>query len=179
MESNITLKGKKFRPFISDKEIEKAVAELAKKINSDLTGEFPLFLVVLNGSFMFASDLLKLVNIPCEISFIKLASYYGTKSSGSVTEIIGLTENVNNRTVVILEDIVDTGTTIEKLVSILESKNCKQIKIATALLKPDAYKKNVPIDYTGISIKNEFVVGYGLDYDGLGRNLKDIYILAE
>ncbi|MBL7917613.1 MAG: hypoxanthine phosphoribosyltransferase, partial [Bacteroidia bacterium] len=139
---------------------------------------FPVFLVVLNGSFMFASDLLKKVNIPCEISFIKVASYHGTSSTGNVTELIGLTENITNRTVVIVEDIVDTGITLEKLVTVLKGKNVKQIKVASALLKPDSYKKNIIVDYVGIEIKNEFVIGYGLDYDGMGRNLKDIYVLA-
>lgn len=127
---------------------------------------------------MFASDLLKEVTIPCEISFIKVASYHGTSSSGSVTELIGLTEDLTNRTVVIVEDIVDTGTTIEQLITMLKHKNVKQIKIATALMKPEAYIKEFKIDYIGIKIKNEFVIGYGLDYDGLGRNLKEIHVLA-
>ncbi len=179
MEQIITIKDKKFKPFIEDSVIAKAVDSIAQKINSELSHEFPVFLVVLNGSFMFASDLLKKVSIPCEISFIKVASYHGTTSTGSVTELIGLTENIANRTVVIVEDIVDTGVTLEKLVSVLKGKNVKQIKVASALLKPESYKKDIAVDYVGIEIKNEFVIGYGLDYDGLGRNLKDIYVLAE
>ncbi|MCE3225507.1 MAG: hypoxanthine phosphoribosyltransferase [Bacteroidetes bacterium] len=127
---------------------------------------------------MFASDLLKEVTIPCEISFIKVASYHGTSSSGSVSELIGLTEDLSGRTVVIVEDIVDTGVTLEKLVTVLQRKNVKQIKVATALMKPDSYKKEFKVDYVGMEIGNDFVVGYGLDYDGMGRNLKEIYVLA-
>lgn len=155
-----------------------AVKKVASQINQELKDELPVFLVVLNGSFMFASDLLKEISIPCEISFIKVASYHGTSSSGAVSEIIGLSEDITNRTVVIVEDIVDTGITLEKLVTILNRKNVKQIKVASALLKPDSYKKEYPIDYVGLKIANDFVVGYGLDYDGLGRNLKEIYVLA-
>jgi hypoxanthine phosphoribosyltransferase len=175
----ITIKDKQFRPFISQKQIADAVTSLSQRINKDLKDESPVFLVVLNGSFMFASDLLKEVNIPCEISFIKVASYHGTTSSGSVSELIGLTEDISGRTVVIVEDIVDTGVTLEKLITVLERKKVKQIKVACVLLKPDTYKKEFKIDYAGIEIGNDFVVGYGLDYDGFGRNLKEIYVLAE
>lgn len=126
---------------------------------------------------MFAADLLKEVKIPCEISFIKLASYHGTSSTGTVTEMIGLTEEIKGRTVVIIEDIVDTGITLDKLVSLLNKKEVRQIKVATFLLKPDAYKKDIKIDYVGIEIPNDFVVGYGLDYDGLGRNMKEVFVL--
>ncbi|MBX3164372.1 MAG: hypoxanthine phosphoribosyltransferase [Bacteroidetes bacterium] len=178
MSQTITIKDKQFKLFISGHEISAAVKNTAAEINKSLKNDLPLFLVVLNGAFMFASDLLKEITIPCEISFIKVASYHGTSSSGSITELIGLTEDVTNRTVVIVEDIVDTGTTIQKLTDILKHKNAKQIKIATALMKPDTYKKECKIDYIGIKIKNEFVVGYGLDYNGLGRNLKEIYISA-
>jgi hypoxanthine phosphoribosyltransferase len=174
----ITIKDKQFKPFIPCAKIAAAVTKLAGKINSDLNDDLPVFLVVLNGSFMFASDLLKEVNIPCEISFIKVASYHGTSSSGSVSELIGLTEDLAGRTVVIVEDIVDTGTTLEKVIDILEKKKVKQIKVACALFKPEAYKKKFKIDYPGIEIGNDFVVGYGLDYDGCGRNLKEIYVLA-
>lgn len=127
---------------------------------------------------MFAADLLKEISIPCEISFIKVASYHGTTSTGTVTELIGLTEDITGRIVVIVEDIVDTGITLEKLITVLNRKNVKQIKVATVLLKPDSYKKEFPIDYFGMKIPNDFVVGYGLDYDGQGRNLKEIYVLA-
>lgn len=173
----ITLKDKVFTPYITSDEILKNVAAIAKKINLELKDEFPVFLVVLNGSFMFAADLLKEITIPCEISFIKLSSYCGTTSTGTVSEIIGLTENVAGRTIVIIEDIVDTGATIEKLVALLNKKQVKQIKIASLLLKPDVYHKNIKIDYIGIEIPNYFVVGYGLDYDGLGRNINALYVL--
>lgn len=173
----VTLKDKTFVPYITSDKILESVKLVAEKINSDLANENPLFLVVLNGSFMFAADLLKEVTIPCEISFIKLASYHGTSSTGTVTEMIGLTEEVKGRTIVVIEDIVDTGVTIEKLVTLLTKKEVKQIKIASFLLKPEAYKKSTKIDYVGMEIPNDFVVGYGLDYDGLGRNMKNIYVL--
>lgn len=173
----VTLKDKTFVPYISSDKISGSVYHMAQKINSDLLNDMPLFLVVLNGSFMFASDLLKEINIPCELSFIKLASYHGTTSTGVVTEMIGLTEEIKGRTVVIVEDIVDTGVTLEKLVALLTKKEVKQIKVATFLLKPDAYKKDIKVDYVGMEIPNDFVVGYGLDYDGLGRNMKEVYVL--
>lgn len=173
----ITLKDKSFVPYITSDKILDSVKQVANRINDELASENPLFLVVLNGSFMFAADLLKEISFPCEISFIKLASYHGTSSTGTVTEMIGLTEEIKGRTVVIIEDIVDTGITIEKLVNLLYKKEVKQIKIASFLLKPDAYKKDINIDYVGMKIPNDFVVGYGLDYDGLGRNMKEIYVL--
>jgi hypoxanthine phosphoribosyltransferase len=173
----VTLKDKTFVPYISSDKISERVNQIAQKINSDLLKDMPLFLVVLNGSFMFAADLLKEINIPCELSFIKLASYHGTTSTGVVTEMIGLTEEIKGRTVVIVEDIVDTGVTLEKLVTLLIKKEVKQIKVATFLLKPDAYKKDIKVDYVGMEIPNDFVVGYGLDYDGLGRNMKEVYVL--
>lgn len=179
MSGLITIKDKQFKPFITSDKINEAVKSVATKINSELANDFPVFLVVLNGSFMFAADLLREVTIPCEISFIKLASYHGTSSTGTVSELIGLKEDLTNRTVVIVEDIVDSGNTMEKLMAVLSTKKTKEIKIATALYKPEAYKKEFPINYAGIIIKNDFVVGYGLDYDGLGRNLKDIYVLAQ
>jgi len=178
MSNLVTLKDKQFKPYISQEKIASAVKNIANAINTDLANEFPVFLVVLNGSFMFAADLLKEVTIPCELSFIKVASYHGTSSTGTVTELIGLTEDLRGRTVVIVEDIVDTGITLERLINVLSRKNVKQTKIATALLKPDSFKKNIKVDYIGIEIPNDFVVGYGLDYDGLGRNLKEIYVLA-
>lgn len=173
----VTLKDKTFVPYITSDKIQESVRQMAKKINTDLAGESPLFLVVLNGSFMFAADLLKEVTIPCELSFIKLASYHGTSSTGTVTEMIGLTEEIKDRTVVVVEDIVDTGVTVEKLVALLTKKEVKQIRIASFLLKPDAYTKDIKVDYVGMEIPNDFVVGYGLDYDGLGRNMKDIFVL--
>lgn len=175
----VTLKDKTFVPYITAEKIAESVREMAKKINTDLVNEMPLFLVVLNGSFMFAADLLKEVTIPCEISFIKLASYHGTSSTGTVTEMIGLTEEIKGRTVVVVEDIVDTGITLEKLTNLLTKKEVKQIKVASFLLKPEAYTKTIVVDYVGMEIPNDFVVGYGLDYDGLGRNMKEIFVLEK
>ena len=173
----ITLKDKTFIPYITSDKIQESVKQMSRKINSDLATDTPLFLVVLNGAFMFAADLLKEVTIPCEISFIKLASYHGASSTGTVTEMIGLTEEIKGRTVVVVEDIVDTGITLEKLIALLTRKEVKQIKVASFLLKPDVYKKEYVVDYVGMKIPNDFVVGYGLDYDGLGRNMKDIFVL--
>lgn len=178
MSELITIKDKQFKPYITQQQLSEAVKKIADSINKDLEKELPIFLVVLNGSFMFAADLLKEVSIPCEISFIKVASYHGTTSSGTVTELIGLSEDITGRTVIIVEDIVDSGITLEKLITVLKRKNVKQIKVATVLIKPDSYKKEFKIDYYGMKIPNDFVIGYGLDYDGLGRNLKEIYVLA-
>ena len=176
--SLVTLHDKQFKPYISAEAIHERVYHVASNLSTDLKASFPLFVVVLNGSFIFAADLVKMLKFPCEITFVKLASYEGTNSTGKVHEIIGLTENVENRTIVIIEDIVDTGTTLEKLYDLLKNKNAKQIKTATLLFKPQAYKKSIPVDYICMEIPNDFVVGYGLDYNGLGRNLKDIYVLA-
>lgn len=176
--SLVTLHDKQFKPYILAEAIHERVSQVAGNITIDLKDSFPLFVVVLNGSFIFAADLVKMLKFPCEITFVKLASYNGTGSTGIVHEVIGLAEDVENRTIVIIEDIVDTGTTLEKLHDILRHKNVKQIKTVTLLFKPMAYKKNIPVDYICMEIPNDFVVGYGLDYDGLGRNLKDIYLLA-
>lgn len=155
------------------------VLELADRINKDLEGETPLFVGVLNGSFMFLGDLMKHVSIPCEISFVKVASYEGTSSTGMVKQLVGLSENIKDRTVVIVEDIVDTGNTIEHLYQSLLTQRPKSIKVATLLFKPSAYTKDIPIDYVALSVPNDFLVGYGLDYDGLGRNLKHIYKIIQ
>jgi hypoxanthine phosphoribosyltransferase len=174
----ITIQDRQFKPFISEQQISEAVKSVSDLINADLKNEKPLFLVVLNGAFMFAADLLKEFNFPCEVSFIKLTSYSGVSSSGTVNEIIGLNDDVKQRTVVIVEDIVDTGLTMERLVNVLTEKQVKEIKVATALLKPGQYKKEITIDYIGIKIPDNFVVGYGLDYMGFGRHLKEIYALV-
>jgi len=173
----VKLHDKQFKPYISAEELHKNIIRVAEALSADVKKSFPLFIVVLNGSFIFAADLVKLLKFPCEISFVKLTSYNGTNSTGTVNELIGLTETIENRTVVIVEDIIDTGNTLEKLYVLLKDKKAKEIKTVTLLFKPEAYKKTIPVDYIGIEIKNEFVVGYGLDYDGLGRNLKDIYVL--
>ena len=175
--SKVTLKDKTFRVNIPGSEINKAVGEIAHRINSELKDKKPLFLSVLNGSFMFASDLMKKLTIDCEISFVKVSSYHGTETSGSVKQLIGLNENIKGRTVVIVEDIVDTGLTIVSVVKQLEAMEPAEIKIATLLYKPEAYRKKIELDYVAIVVPNDFLVGYGLDYDGLGRNLPDIYVL--
>lgn len=174
-QKTIKLYDKEFVSFISGAKLSKAIRELGLKMQSELEGEEIIALCVLNGSFMFAGELFKHFELPCKISFIKLSSYEGTNSTGNVKEIIGLKENITGKTVIIIEDIVDTGETITKLVADLNKQNPKQIRIATMLLKPDAYKKDIPIDYVAVSIPDKFVVGYGLDYDGLGRNLKQLY----
>ncbi|MCC6372010.1 MAG: hypoxanthine phosphoribosyltransferase [Bacteroidia bacterium] len=179
MSRLVTIKDRQFKPYISKKKMELAVKSIASAMNRDLKKECPVFLVVLNGSFMFASDLLKEITIPCEISFIKVASYVGTSSTGNVTELIGLSEDLTDRTVVIVEDIVDSGLTMQRLLALLKTKKVKKIKIATALFKPKACKVKLKLDYVGIEIPNDFVVGYGLDYQGFGRNLKQLYVLAK
>lgn len=175
--AKVTLKDKTFRVNIPASEINKAVGEIAHRINTELKDKKPLFLAVLNGSFMFASDLMKKLTIDCEISFVKVSSYHGTSTSGAVKQLIGLNEDIKGRTVVIIEDIVDTGLTIEAVVKQLEELGAGEIKIATLLYKPEAYRKRIELDYVAIMVPNDFLVGYGLDYDGLGRNLPDIYVL--
>lgn len=172
----IQLHDKIFELYVSAEEIQKSIAKMASKI-SELKNDNPHFIVVLNGSFFFAADLFKQLNFDAEISFIKLQSYEGTNSTGKVNEVMGLQANISNRMVVVLEDIVDTGITLEKIYSILESKNPKEIQIATLLFKPSAYQKSLDIHYIGKEIPDEFVVGYGLDYKELGRTLPQIYKL--
>ncbi len=164
-----------FSEFIGAAEIAKAVKKVADRINKDMEGKDPLFLVVLNGAFMFAADLMKEVSIPCEISFVKLSSYIGTKTTSTVRELIGLDEVLHDRTVVIVEDIIDTGITMGVTIEKLKKLEAKEVKIATLLFKPGAFKMNYEIDYIGLEIPNDFIVGYGLDYNGHGRNLPDIY----
>jgi len=173
------LNDKSFNKFILDEDIQSKVCDLAERINTDLAGKKPLFVVVLNGAFIFASDLLKKVTIDCEIAFVKLSSYQGTQSSGVVQQIIGLDLDIKGRTIVIIEDIVDTGLTLERFRITLNEMEPAEVLVAACLLKPEAFKNKFPIDYLCFSIPNEFVVGYGLDYDGLGRNSSDIYKIVE
>ena len=173
----VQIHDKKFRRYISSTKIQKEVARIGKEINKDFENQKPIFICVLNGSFMFASDLLKKIKIECEISFIKIASYSGTRSRGKANTLIGLNEDLKGKTVIVLEDIVDSGNTLEKVTVELKKNKPKQIKIATLFFKPGAYKKKIKVDYIGMNVQNDFIVGYGLDYDGLGRNLSDIYIL--
>ena len=175
----IQIKDKRFRTFITENEILKQVARVADEINRDLADENPLFVSVLNGSFMFTSYLMKHLNMPCELSFVKLASYEGTSSTGKVKELVGLNNDITGRTVVIVEDIVDTGFTMERLIETLRQRNPKDIRIATLLVKPDKLQVKLDIHYVAMNIPNDFIVGYGLDYDGLGRNYRDIYTVVE
>ena len=173
----IILHNKIFQQHISKEEIDNIVSDLANKINISNTKK-PLFIAVLNGSFLFAADIMRKITIAnAEISFIKLSSYEGMKSSGEISELIGINSNISNRNIILLEDIIDTGNTLEKIIEILTQEQVGSIKVATLLFKPDAYKKNLNIDFVGKSIENDFVVGYGLDYDEIGRNLPHIYKL--
>ncbi len=178
MES-IIVHNKEFVKFIEARQIEEAVNKISSRINSDLAGKNPLFLVVLNGAFMFASDLLKKVTIPCQISFVKLSSYIGTSTTSAVRELIGLDEVLSGRTVVIVEDIIDTGITMGVTIEKLKKLEAAEVYIATLLFKPDAFRMNYPINYIGMEIPNDFIVGYGLDYDQNGRNYPDIYKIIE
>jgi len=174
----VLLHDKLFKHYIPANQIHKAIDALAAQMNKELKDEpLPLFLSVLNGAFMFTADLIRKLDFDLELSFIKVSSYHGTQSTGEVSEIIGLNTSVEGRTVVIVEDIVDTGITIEKLVEKLQKSHPKQIKICTMLLKPEQYKKALPLDYVALKIPNAFIVGYGLDYNSLGRHLSDIYVI--
>jgi hypoxanthine phosphoribosyltransferase len=175
----ITLHNKTFEVFIAETEISAIVHSIANAINN--TGmKDPLFIAVMNGAFLFAADVMRKITIPnAEISFIKLSSYSGTETTGDVNELIGISDDISGRNIVILEDIIDTGITLEKIMSLLEKENVADIKVVTLLFKPDAYTKDIHIDFIGKSIPNDFVVGYGLDYDEIGRNLPHIYKLKE
>lgn len=174
----IKVKDKEFTLYISSEQIAEKVAAIGEQINQDYADKNPLFVAVLNGSFMFASDLLKYVTIPCEITFIKLNSYHKTHSTGKVRELIGLDENIFGRNLIIIEDIVDTGLTMKHMLDELKELGPKSIEVASLLHKPDATVEELSLRYTGFEIPNKFVVGYGLDYDGQGRNLNDVYSLA-
>lgn len=177
--SVVKIKDKTFKTFIPEQEILTRVKAVADKINTDMAGKKPLLLAVLNGSFMFAADLMRYITIPCEISFVKLASYEGTTSTGKVKEVIGLNEDICGREVIIVEDIVDTGKTMERMMDTLGTRNPASLHICTLLLKPDKLKIPLNIEYAAMEIPNDFIVGYGLDYDQEGRNLRDIYTLVE
>lgn len=166
-----------FIPFIESKQIADVVKNLANQIETDLKNEQPIFIGILNGSFMFIADFVRQYKSNCEVSFVKLASYQGTTSTGKIKELVGIQEDLKGKTVVILEDIIDTGNTLEEIFKIFADKEVKALKVATLFFKPEVFKKDLKIDYIGLSIPNKFIVGYGLDYDGLGRNLSDIYQL--
>jgi hypoxanthine phosphoribosyltransferase len=173
----LKISDKTFEIFIRQEEIESEIDQLAKQLNADYSGKEVVFIAVLNGSFMFAADLMKRITLPCEITFVKVSSYQGMHSTGRVDEVIGLSTDVKNKHVVILEDIVDTGITMEKLFTLISVDEPASIEITTLLFKPEAFKGKHTPKYIGFSIPNKFVVGYGLDYNELGRNTKHIYQL--
>lgn len=175
----IRIHDKQFVPFLSASQIDSAIARMAQEIADDIDDEVPIFIGVLNGSFMFVSDFMKHYNKPCELSFIKLSSYQGTSTTEKINELIGLGIDVKNRTVIILEDIIDTGNTLVVLYDLFKDKQVKNFKVATLFFKPDAYKKDLPIDYIGMEISHKFIVGFGLDYDEQGRNIPEVYQLKE
>jgi adenylate kinase len=175
----IKLHDKYFKPFISAEEIDSAIDRMATEISNDIGDEIPVFIGILNGSFMVVSDFVKKYPKPCEVTFIKLASYEGVKSSEDIQRLIGLTQDLTGRTVVILEDIIDTGNTLAEIHRIFENENVKALKIATLFYKPEAYKKDFKLHYVGIEIPDKFIVGFGLDYDGLGRDLPAVYQIKE
>jgi hypoxanthine phosphoribosyltransferase len=173
----IQLHDKEFVPFISAEEIDFALQRMASEVEADFADDVPVFVGVLNGAFMVVADFLKHYKKPCEVSFIKLSSYEGTSSTHEIKQLIGISQNLSGRTVVVIEDIVDTGNTLAELKRLFKEQDVKHFKMATLFLKPDAYKKDIKIDYVGIRIPDKFIVGFGLDYDGLGRNLPEVYQL--
>ena len=176
----VKLHDKYFKKYISKSKIAKIIKQLAKNVEADLPkGEVPIFIGILNGSFMFAADFIRNYKGDCEISFVKFASYQGTKSTGEVRNLVGINESLKGRTVIILEDIIDTGNTLAEIYEIFREHQVKQLKIVTLFFKPDVFRKGLPIDYIGKSIPDKFIVGYGLDYDNLGRNLTHIYQLTQ
>lgn len=180
MDKVIKLHDRKFRVMIPAAKIDEAVTAVAQRINADYADkDTPLFVGVLNGSFMFMSDLIKKIEFNSELSFVKLASYEGTQTTGDVKCLIGLNQSLEGRHVIIVEDIVDTGESIERMVRDLEKLHPASIAVCTLFFKPGSYRKQIPIDYRAMEIGNEFIVGYGLDYNQLGRNLKDIYVVIE
>ncbi len=179
MKKKLTFNSDVFEIFLTEEQIQKRVRELGQRVNEDYQGKTPIFIGILNGSFMFAADLFKEISIEAEINFIKLASYKGTRSTGNVITSIGLDENLNGRHVIILEDIVDTGKTLTEFLPQLHVQQPASLRVASLLHKPEALKFPLEVDYLGFSIPNKFVVGYGLDFDGLGRNIREIYQLAE
>lgn len=176
--SLVTIEDKSFEITIDHETILNRVKEVALQINQDFKDEKPIFVSVLNGAFMFTSDLVKEIDFPCEISFIKVSSYEGVSSTGKVTTHIGLNQSVKDRTVIIIEDIIETGNTIQQLVGMLQEEGVKDIQLATLLHKPGCLKHPLNIKYIGFEIPDDFIIGYGLDYNGFGRNLKDLYVLS-
>ena len=178
MKKKVRVLDKEFEVSIPSSMIQARIEELAKELNKDMKGTRPVFLGILNGSFMFASDLFKKINFEAQISFLKLASYQGTSTTGTVKQLIGLNQDIQGQHVIILEDIVDTGITLETIIRQLSGYQPASIKIMTLLYKPEACKQDIKLDYIGFSVPNDFIIGYGLDYNGFGRNLEDIYTLV-
>lgn len=177
--SIVKIKDKTFRTSITESEIQQRIQELAERINHDMEGKTPLFISVLNGAFMFTADLLRRITVPCEVSFVKLASYQGVLSTGKVREVLGLNEDISGRTVIIVEDIIDTGRTMHQMLESLQTRNPKEVHLCTLFVKPDKIEEPLDIKYACFSIPNDFIVGYGLDYDQQGRNLPEIFTLVE
>lgn len=176
----VSYKGLVFEPYITHEQITSRISEIAKEITSQYQGKRPMFICILNGAFPFATELFMAVDLPeAEITFIRLKSYEGTGSTGAVKNILGMTEDITDRPVIIIEDIIDTGMTMQNLLADIRAKNPSEIKVATLLFKPEALKCDIKPDYVGFSIARKFIIGYGLDIDGLARNLRDIYILSE
>jgi hypoxanthine phosphoribosyltransferase len=176
--NEIRILDKNFRELIPEQTIKKRIEELARQINDELVGKDVVFLGILNGAFLFAADLFRRIEFSAKISFVKLASYEGKSSSGSIKELIGWNEDIKNKTIVVIEDIVDTGNTIECIVDELTIRKAHEVRIASLFFKPSAYIKDIHLDYVGFEIPNDFVIGYGLDYDGYGRNLPSVYSLV-
>lgn len=181
MQEHLHILDKTFKPYIKNADLMKAIDKVAENINTDFrdSEDIPIILCVLNGSIMFTAELLKRLEFNLEVVSIKLSSYEGTHSSGAVCQVTGLTGDVSGRNVIIVEDIVDTGATFHALKDLLYSKGAADIKIATMLFKPEVYKENDKLDYVGIRIPNDFIVGFGLDYNQLGRNHNDIYVIEK
>ena len=177
--SIVKIKDKTFETSISEADIKTRIKEVAARINKDMADKDPLFLGVLNGAFIFAADLMREVTIPCEISFVKLASYQGITSTGKVHEVLGINEDLTGRHIIVVEDIVDTGRTMKQMIESLGTRNPASVSICSLFVKPDKLEEDIDIKYPCFSIPNDFIVGYGLDYDQQGRNLKEIYTLVK
>ncbi len=177
--NTITVGDRKFVKYILENEIEAAVDRVAAAVNEEYKNDTPVILLVLNGSVIFGADLLKRLDMPCKLCCVKVSSYVGTKSTEKMKQLIGLSEDVTDKRVLVIEDIIDTGNTYEFIEAMLREAHAKDVKIATLTYKPDSYGKSLPIDFIGLEIPNKFILGRGMDYDGLGRNLRDIYQVVE
>ena len=177
--SIVKIKDKVFKTSIPEEKILEKIKIVADRINEDMKDKDPLFIAVLNGAFIFVADLMRMITIPCQISFVKLASYQGTTSTGKITEVLGINEDLNNRHIIIIEDIVDTGLTMKRMIETLGTRHPASVEICTLLVKPEKLQVDLDIKYAVMSIPNQFIVGYGLDYDQEGRGLRDIYTIVD